>query len=337
MRRQGAGLALAGALLLGSAAGAAPRHHAPTAEASDTPEADPAEETSHVVRPGETLGGIANRAGLPKAAIIEANGLKAPYAVRTGQKLALPRSRKHTVARGERPFAIAMRYGVPFSAIAAANGLDADAPLKPGQVLIIPALLPRQAAADAPPPPRKGARPAKARPEPAATADDSAADTPPAPKFGWPLLGAVRRGYAPRGTPNYHDGIDIAAPAGTPVRAAAAGTVRFAGNEPQDYGRLVVIEHKGGWQSAYGFLGRIAVKKGEEVKAGAHIGLVGHSGEAKGDELHFELRQANKAVDPLAVLSPRARRAPRQAEAAADETPAPKPRRKPRPRAAPQD
>ncbi|MEY4238884.1 MAG: hypothetical protein RL339_1485, partial [Pseudomonadota bacterium] len=85
---------------------------------------DPRSATEYVVKAGETLGGIANRVEVPRVLIIEANGLKAPYAVRAGQKLVIPRRRTHTVGEDETGLGIALDYGVAWSAIAAANGLD---------------------------------------------------------------------------------------------------------------------------------------------------------------------------------------------------------------------
>jgi len=73
---------------------------------------------------------------VPRVLIIEANGLKPPYALRAGQKLVIPRRRSHTVKEGETGFSIAMDYGVPWSAIAAANGLQLDSAVKAGQSLV---------------------------------------------------------------------------------------------------------------------------------------------------------------------------------------------------------
>jgi murein DD-endopeptidase MepM/ murein hydrolase activator NlpD len=81
--------------------------------------------------------------------------------------------------------------------------------------------------------------------------------------------------------------------------------VLFAGTEPRQFGRLVVIEHEGGWQSAYAFLSRITVKEGEEVRQGERIGLSGRTGMASSPELHFELRRANRPVDPAEHLPER--------------------------------
>jgi murein DD-endopeptidase MepM/ murein hydrolase activator NlpD len=197
----------------------------------------------------------------------------------------LPRTRRHTVKTGESGFDIAYQYGVPFSAIAIANGLDKDARVKAGQKLLIPTLL-----HPSPDGVIGGNNADKADNTPATKAADKAdtsADTATV-KFVWPVEGSVRRGFATRGSKSYHDGMDIIAKPDTAVRAAAAGTVIFAGDEPQSFGRLVVLDHGGGWQSAYGFLGKMTVKKGET------------------DELHFELRQANKPVDPAELLPAKA-------------------------------
>jgi len=259
----------------------------------------PDEESAHTVREGETLGGIAIRAHVPRVLIIEANRLKAPFAVKTGQRLLLPRTRTHVVKKGETGFDIAMRYGVPFDDIAVANALEMDAPLKAGQTLRIPTVLP---------PPKPGEKPeAKADEKPAEKPAEKADSEPTEkPRLTWPVEGKIRRAFTPRGktdaTGDYHEGIDIPAEPNTAVRAVAGGTVLFAGKEPESFGNLVVIDHGNGWQSAYGFLAKITVKKGGTVAPRERVGLVGHSGKATHDELHFELRRANKPVDPVDYL-----------------------------------
>ncbi len=254
-------------------------------------------ETEHVVKPGETLSGIAQRAAVPRILIVEANRLTAPYALRAGQKLTIPRTRHHTVARGDTKFTIAYLYGVSWPDLAVANGIDAAAALKPGQKLLIPTLVA--------PPPEATATAAAATPAPAAS-PSAAAAAPAAPRFTWPLSGNVRRGFTARGrTSDYHEGLDIPVRDGTAVRASAAGKVLFAGNEPRQFGNLVVVDHGGGMQTAYAFLSRVTVKEGEDVRQGERVGLSGHTGRARGPELHFEVRRGNRPVDPLPLLPSR--------------------------------
>ena len=319
-----AGWLIGAALLAVSANAPAATHKAkPTKIAPTNDEGVPlAQESEHVVKPGETLMGIATRAHVPRVIIIEANGLKRPYEVHAGQHLLLPRTRHHTVKKGESGFDIAIRYGVPWSAVAVANGLDAGAQVKVGQKLLIPSVLNTSAAKPAEKPEDKPSdspstsaikAATKAAGKTASAAADAASDADgdsgPAPKFQWPVKGKVRRGFVPRAEGDYHDGIDIAAAHGTAVRAAAGGEVIFAAKEPANYGRLVVIDHGHGWQSAYGFLDKITVKQGDTVKATERVGLVGHSGKAKGDEVHFELRRANHQVDPERYLAKADKRA----------------------------
>jgi LysM repeat protein len=235
---------------------------------------DPKSETEHVVEPGETLQGVANRAGVPLVVIAEANGLARPYAIRSGQTLSIPRQRTHVVKRGETGFGIAYEYGVPFADIALANSLDDKGTVRTGQRLIIPAILPERA--------------------PAAT--------PEQPYFSRPHDGAVLLGWRRRPDGGGHEGIDFAVATGDMVRAAAGGTVLVAGEAPERFGQMVVIDHGNGWQSAYGHLARATVATGDTVTAGERIGLGGQSGDAERPELHFEIRHGGEPVDPAPLL-----------------------------------
>ena len=117
-----------------------------------------------------------------------------------------------------------------------------------------------------------------------------------APRLVWPADGPVAESFGSGADPG---GIAFAVHAGAAVRAAAAGTVIFAGEEPQKYGRLVLIDHGGGWVTAYGHLARLVVSAGETVRANARLGFSGER------PLHFELRRDNQPVDPLPQLPPR--------------------------------
>ncbi len=266
-----------------------------TSTGSPTSSAAPARQSSsltdrdsYVVAPSDTLSSIAARAKVPRILIAEANGLAPPYNVRVGQKLMLPRTKHHTVKAGDTGFSVALDYGVPWEQIAIANGLEPSARLIAGKVLLIPTLID-------PPAPAAGT---KAPPA-------AQAITPPAVKFAWPVSGPVRRGFTSRSAKDHHDGIDITAAQGTAVRAVAAGSVIFAQAEPEQFGKLVVVDHGGGWHSAYGSLDRITVKTGDKVTKGERVGLVGNTSVTRKTELHFELRKDGKPVDPVGELPKR--------------------------------
>lgn len=118
----------------------------------------------------------------------------------------------------------------------------------------------------------------------------------------WPTEGAVivRFGEKVSGIPS--NGIDLAALYGTKVRAAAAGTVLYAGREPERFGQLILIDHGRGFVTAYAYLGTMTVKEGDKVTAGERIALVGKSGEALRPSVHFELRRNNVPRDPELYL-----------------------------------
>lgn len=123
-----------------------------------------------------------------------------------------------------------------------------------------------------------------------------------APRLTWPTSGAVtaKFGAPVKGLPN--NGIDLAAFAGMTVHAAAPGKVVFAGKEPERFGQLIVIEHTGGWVTAYAYLGKVLVKEGQSVKAREIIARIGKSGEAKRPGLHFELRKGTSPRNPALYL-----------------------------------
>ena len=270
--------------------------------AAAAPAPDPATETKHKVVAGETLHGIAGRAGVSREAIVAANRLEPPFTVRTGQVLTIPRTQRHRVVKGDTAFLLAWRYDVTWRDIAIANNLPPDSKPKPGQVLLIPSMTV---------PPRERAPAIRSRPQPArapapapARTEAPQRDAQASSRFAWPLSGTVRRGFS-RATQTEHPGLDIVAKAGTAVRAAAEGQVIFAGEEPQQYGKMVILDHGGGWFSVYAFLSRITVREGDKARAGERVGLVGRTGPARGDELHFEVRRDNRPVDPAPLLPER--------------------------------
>src|SRR4051794_4844341 len=117
----------------------------------------------------------------------------------------------------------------------------------------------------------------------------------------WPLAGAIGSPFGPRGN-RFHEGIDIVAATGTPVAAAAAGRVTFAGYAGGGWGKLVVVLNAGGVRTLYAHLSATKVHRGQAVSAGTLVGLVGMTGDATGPHLHFEVRLGGAAVDPLSAL-----------------------------------
>ncbi|WP_210033930.1 peptidoglycan DD-metalloendopeptidase family protein [Methylobacterium sp. PvR107] len=151
------------------------------------------------------------------------------------------------------------------------------------------------AAKEVPKPVAAAAPPAKS--EPAATG--SVADATPSESFRWPAKGRVIAGYGSSG----NEGINIAVPEGTPVKAAEEGTVAYAGSDVKGYGKLVLVRHANGYVSAYAHNGEIDVKPGEKVKRGQTIAKSGASGNVTSPQLHFEIRKGGSPVDPMSQLA----------------------------------
>jgi murein DD-endopeptidase MepM/ murein hydrolase activator NlpD len=116
-----------------------------------------------------------------------------------------------------------------------------------------------------------------------------------------PLGGPIVEGFGPRGN-RFHSGVDYPAAIGTPVGAAAAGRVSFAGWAAGGWGYLVMVKHSSGTRTMYAHLSRVAVRVGQWVEPGQRVGLVGASGRASGPHLHFEVRLRGAAADPLGGL-----------------------------------
>lgn len=157
-------------------------------------------------------------------------------------------------------------------------------------------------------PDRAPERPATRTAEPAAesaplrpAAEPAARRLPPG-RFAWPVRGQVVSGFGSKGGGMVNDGMNIAAPRGTPVRAAADGVILYAGNEVRGFGNLVLVRHDNGWVTAYGHTDRVLVKQGQRVRLGEEIARVGSTGAVASPQLHFQVRRDGKPVDPAAHL-----------------------------------
>jgi murein DD-endopeptidase MepM/ murein hydrolase activator NlpD len=125
----------------------------------------------------------------------------------------------------------------------------------------------------------------------------------------WPVAGRMMGGFGNRMNPfsdegarEFHPGVDISAPTGTPVKATAAGIVIEARYTTGGYGRLVVIDHGGGYQTYYAHLSRIAVQMGQQIRRGETVGAVGSSGRTTAPHLHYEVRTGGNPVNPYAFM-----------------------------------
>lgn len=285
------------------------------------------------VASGDSLYGISRRFGLPIRAVIDANNLQPPYALTIGQELTVPRAQVHEVAAGDTVYSIARHYDVDRSELVRLNAIQPPYTIPVGQKLILPtpgsaveaAPAPVEVAYSPPQAPLGEAGPAvEAAPPPAPTVE-TAPPPAPAPKaksrdavraalanpperagaFLWPVQGPVLSSYGAKSGGEHNDGINIAAPRGTPVRAAENGVVAYAGEELKGFGRLLLVKHADGWVTAYAHNEDLLVAAGDSVRQGQTIATVGSSGHVDRPQLHFELRRGTRAVDPTAQLSPR--------------------------------
>ena len=119
------------------------------------------------------------------------------------------------------------------------------------------------------------------------------------PEFRWPARGRIIEAFKAGG----NDGINIAVPEGTSVRAAESGVVAYAGDELKGYGNLVLIRHPNGFVTAYANNGELDVKRGDTVKRGQIIAKSGQTGNVNSPQLHFELRKGSTPVDPTSYLA----------------------------------
>lgn len=223
-----------------------------------------------------------------------------------GGILACGRGLYHQVRPGETLSGIGQRYGVPYQEIARLNNIRNPDHIEVGQRLRIP----RVASGTGPTPARQfAALPlpsprARARSLPREEGSGSGSGV-----FSWPLEGTVTSGFGPRNG-SFHDGVDIAAPVGTPVFAAADGQVIFS-DELRGYGKVVIIRHTAQYVTVYAHNRVNWVKEGQFVRRGQRIAEVGQTGRTTGPSLHFEVRKNNLAQDPLRYL-PQERRTVRE-------------------------
>lgn len=209
------------------------------------------------------MAGCAGRSGRPPAV---------PPSASSQANASLPGG-EHVVQRGETLAAIGRRYGTDYPTLARLNGIRPPYTLYPGQRLRLPGT----------------------------AAGPASTPAQPAGGWTWPTAGTTLRGYVAAHGGN--KGLDIAGQIGQPIRAAAAGTVVYAGNGLRQYGNLLIVKHNDDYLSAYGHLQTIAVVEGSAVSGGQVIASMGSPGDGRG-VLHFEIRYRGTPIDPAGVLPP---------------------------------
>lgn len=251
------------------------------------------------VKQGDNVPLIAKTFSVSQRDLIALNNISAPYRLVAGQKINLPRAR-------------AILSAPPKTVIAAAPVTPVFVPPPVQQQHDQGAVITREAL-----PPVVAQTPTSAgkmSPPPAPSSDIQSASLPanaaavdilpPISSSGFlkPVNGTVISRYGPKSGGLYNEGINIAAPRGSPVRAANAGRVVYVGNAVEGYGNLVLIKHDSGYITAYAHMDKTFAKEGQVVKRGATIGTVGSTGNVDRAQLHFEVRKGRQSIDPTTVI-----------------------------------
>lgn len=285
------------------------------------------------VQRGDTLYKLSRRYGVSVDEIKSANNMRSTR-LSVGQQVVIPSASgglpaatgtTYAVRRGDSPSKIARAHGVSTDDLLRANGLSKRSILQVNQELTIPGQ-PKPAAAPAPAPVRVASRgpsvpipesnPARERPvaadiPKAAPKKKVAARTEslPSPKpmtgnqFRWPVRGRIMSTFGKKPNGKYNDGISVAVPKGTAVKAAENGVVAYAGSELEPYGNLILIRHSNNWVTAYAHNDELLVKRGDTVRRGQVISKAGQTGNVSQPQLHFELRKGSKPVNPLSYMA----------------------------------
>ena len=234
----------------------------------------------HVVNRGDTLASIAHRNHVPVAELARANNLAAGAPLKLGMKIAVPAKSAAAVAPVAAPVAVAAQPA-PVAAPATKVAVVTTEPAQKARLA-------------------QTTTPEEAKPESPVKAADA---TGALPTFRWPVRGRVITSYGAKTNGKSNDGINVAVPEGTPVKAAEDGVVAYSGNELKGYGNLILVRHSNGYVTAYAHASELMVKRGDTIKRGQVIAKSGQSGEVGSPQLHFEIRKGSSPVDPLQFLN----------------------------------
>jgi murein DD-endopeptidase MepM/ murein hydrolase activator NlpD len=233
-----------------------------------------------VVRPGDRVDDIAARYNVSAGTILKMNELHERTAIYPGEILRIPPGNRVTRTAVLREAESSHVYAAP-----------RETPVKTSALKPQPTRIARNDR------PQQQAYVPQQRPQTAAETDSGL-------RFIWPVSGGtVIEGFGAITGGERNDGINIAAPTGTPIRAAQSGTVTYAGNELRDYGNLILIRHDDGYITAYAHADHISVTKGQHVEQGEVIGTSGSSGDVTRPQVHFEIRRDSRPVDPIRLMA----------------------------------
>ena len=232
---------------------------------------------------------IARRNNVPVGELARANNLDQTARLSLGMKLTVPGSKSAAIAAAPaaQPVAVAAASAQPAATIAAPPTKMASAGGPPQAARLASATT--------------NVVEEKPVAEPAAVKPSEA--TGALPTFRWPVRGKVITTYGAKTNGKSNDGINLAVPEGTPVKAAEDGVVAYSGNELKGYGNLVLVRHSNGYVTAYAHASELMVKRGDTIKRGQIIAKSGQSGEVGSPQLHFEIRKGSSPVDPLQFLN----------------------------------
>jgi murein DD-endopeptidase MepM/ murein hydrolase activator NlpD len=236
---------------------------------------------SYTVARGDSISKIAAARSLSIDAIIASNGITNARRLRLGETLRIPNMDgiPYTVKKGDTLLTISTAQGVPLEAILDANDIQQES-ISPGTVIFIPG--------------------AKMKTEDLKLALGEF--------FIYPIRGALSSPYGWRNDPisgvrRYHAALDLAAPTGTPIKAAMDGRVATLGFNSV-YGKYIIMSHSGGFQTLYAHMNATSVGQGAYIQQGVKIGEVGSTGYSTGPHLHFAVFKNGKAMNPLELLNP---------------------------------
>jgi murein DD-endopeptidase MepM/ murein hydrolase activator NlpD len=271
-------------------AAAAPAVAAATATAPTAPVAAPAAPAgwtdSYTIRPGDSLYGIARKRGVTVAELQRFNGITDVHKMQPGTVLKLP---SETSDAGKSAVA------APPSSTVAVAPQQAGAGPRP-TVLNAPRTAAVETKSSVP-----GAQPVvgSAAPNSADKHEQPAQAKVADGRLRWPVKGRIISSFGAQSDGTQNDGVNLAVPAGTEVLAAETGVVAYAGSEVRGYGNLVLVRHDNGWVTAYAHNDQLLVQRGDRVRRGQVLAKAGRTGSVDQPQVHFELRQGPKPVDPL--------------------------------------